>query len=164
MNMLTNKKLGVLKLALVAFAFATVSATFRPATAQAAPICGPAELARVANAACEKVKPTLKDILLGAILPGVGVTKAALYGACKSVANSGYLVDALFRGCCQTHDACYSRGGDLSCKNGCDAQFYQCTHTSLGTLLGGNMIADAVVAAATVGGFGTFNYNENRCN
>jgi hypothetical protein len=162
--MLTNKKLGVLKISLAALAFTTAAATFRPATAQAAPVCGPAELARVANSACEKVKPTLTETLLGAILPGVGVTKAALYTACKGVANSGLVVDVLFENCCRTHDACYTRGGDQSCKNGCDAQFYKCTHTSLGTALGGILIADAVAAAATAGGFGTFNYNENRCN
>jgi hypothetical protein len=135
MNMLKNKNLGVAKLALTAVAFA----------------------------ACERIKPTLKDVILGAIIPGVGVTKAALYAACKGIANSGYLVDLMYGNCCKAHDACYTRGGDLSCKNKCDLDFFSCTRGGLSSQLGGAPIAEAVVAAATAGGFGTFNFNDNTC-
>jgi hypothetical protein len=163
MNMLNHKNLGVAKLALTVVAATTIATTFRPATAQAAPVCGPAEAVRVANAYCETIKPSWKDALIGVIVPGLGVTKAALYAGCKSLANSGYLVDLLYGNCCKAHDACYTRGGDLSCKNKCDLDFYACTRSGLSGILGGTGIAEAVVSAATVGGFGTFTYNDNTC-
>jgi hypothetical protein len=112
---------------------------------------------RTANKFCDKFKPTWKDLLVSSIVPIYGISKSALYAACKGVINSGYLVDVVADDCCAAHDACYNRGGTLDCKNTCDVELLACTTTDLRTYIFGPPLALDITAAATAGGFATFN-------
>jgi hypothetical protein len=144
--------------------FATMLYSGSSQLAHADPTCGPKELVRVGNKFCNKFKPSFKDILLSVVVPAYGISKASLYSLCKSAINGGFLIDALVVDCCTAHDACYSRGGTLSCKNTCDAVMLACTTTHVRPYVFGPQLAPLITAAATAGGLATFNFTDDpRC-
>ena len=125
------------------------------------PVCGPNQLAAKMNEFCNRFKPSKWDILFGIVMPGYGISKVALWSSCKGVANSGYLIDAMVKDCCVAHDACYNRGGNQSCKNTCDSNMLKCNIGKLAPYPYGVNMATHIAAAATLGGFGTFNYTDD---